>query len=342
MAEAMQQAMLARLSAHLAGALPGVGALRGARRFTGGQSNPTWLIEAETCRLVLRQKPAGAVLPSAHAIDREFRLLNALVPTPVPVPRPLLYCDDPAVIGAEFYLMAHVEGVVHWNAALPDQPPGLRAPITLAMVDTLAALHAVDWRAAGLGDFGRAGDYAARQIARWTRQFRATEDGSFPGVPALIARLERSLPADDGGAVLVHGDFRIDNLIFARDSDRVLAVLDWELATIGHPLADLAYLLLHHRLPGSGVFHGLGGVDRGGAGLPGEAAIVARYAAAAGLGTMPDLGFWIGLSAFRLAAILEGVRARIEAGNAADPARGRRLITAIPDLVAIGLDSVPG
>lgn len=340
MAERMAPEALARLSTWLAGAAPGIGPLDGARRFSGGQSNPTWLVEAGPRRLVLRQKPEGVTLPSAHAIDREFRLLKALAGTAVPVPQPLVYCDDPDVIGAPFYLMAHVEGVVHWDAALPDQPRDLRGPVMLAMIDTLAALHGFDWKAAGLTDFGRPGDYAARQIARWTRQFRATEDGRFPRMQDLGTRLVSATPPEDGRVVLVHGDFRIDNLIYRRDSAEVLAVLDWELATIGHPFADLAYLLVHHRLPGTGVFHGLGGVDRRAAGLPDETAIIARYCAAAGLAKVPDLGFWIGLSAFRLAAILEGVRARIKAGNAADAARGRRLVTAIPDLIAIGLDAL--
>lgn len=329
---------LDRLSDYLTARLPNLPRLTGAQQFSGGQSNPTYLLKAGDRRFVLRRKPGGAILPSAHAIDREFRLLTALAPTDVPVAPALHYATDETVIGSEFYLMEFVDGVVHWNPALPEMDPAQRRPVTFAMVDTLAALHRVDWRAAGLADFGKPNDYAARQIARWSRQFRATEDGSYPDMERLIAQLEADLPADDGRATLVHGDFRIDNLMFRSGSDEVLAVLDWELATIGHPFADLAYMLMHHRLPNDSVFHGLGGVDRAAEGLPGEAQIIARYADRIGMSDAPPLDFWISLSAFRLAAILEGVRARIEEGNASDPERGRKLIRTIPDLIALGLN----
>lgn len=334
----MEPQQLDRLSDYLAAELPGFPRLTGMKQFSGGQSNPTYLLEAGADRFVLRQKPGGPILPSAHAIDREYRLLTALADTPVAVARAQLYCGDPAVIGAEFYVMDFVDGQVNWNPALPDLDPALRGPVTMAMVDTLAALHRVDWQGIGLADFGKPADYAGRQIARWTRQFAATEDGSFPQMKVLIGRLETSLPPDDGRAALVHGDYRIDNLMYRRGSDQVLAVLDWELATIGHPFADLAYMLMHHRLPNAGVFHGLGGVDRSAAGLPDEGAIIARYKSRMGIDHIPDLDFWISLAAFRLAAILEGVRARIEEGNASDPERGRKLVKVIPELIALGLN----
>ena len=329
---------LDRLSDYLAAAVPGFPRVTDAQQFTGGQSNPTYLLTAGDRRFVLRRKPAGPILPSAHAIDREFRLLAALAPTDVPVATALHYAADQTVIGSEFYLMDFVDGVVHWNPALPEMERAQRTPVTFAMVDTLAALHGVDWRGAGLADFGKPNDYAARQIARWSRQVRATEDGSSPEMERLIARLEDRLPPDDGRATLVHGDFRIDNLMYAKCGARVLAVLDWELATIGHPFADLAYMLMHHRLDNAGVFHGLGGVDRAAEGLPSEAEIIARYAETAGLDDTPALEFWISLSAFRLAAILEGVRARIAEGNASDPERGRKLVQTIPELLDLGLN----
>lgn len=318
--------------------IPGFAGLVDSKRFSGGQSNPTYLLTAASGRYVLRRKPRGAILPSAHAIDREYRLLQALQPTAVPVATPLHYCHDAGVIGAEFYVMDFLDGVLHWDPALPDLAGALRRPATLAMVDALAALHRVDWQAAGLADFGKPGDYAARQIARWSRQFRATQDGSYPQMERLIARLQANLPVDDGRATLVHGDYRIDNLMYQRDSADVMAVLDWELATIGHPFADLAYMLMHHRLPNDGVFHGLGGIDREARSLPSADDITARYARGIGADRIDNLDFWISLAAFRLAAILEGVRARIEAGNASDPDRGRRLVATIPDLIEMGLN----
>ena len=334
----MEQAEFDALATYLPRHVPGFAGLNEAKRFSGGQSNPTYLLIALSGRYVLRRKPGGPILPSAHAIDREYRLLKALDATAVPVARALHYCEDAAVIGAEFYVMAFLDGVLHWDPALPGLPPELRRPATFAMVDTLAALHKVDWRAAGLGDFGKPGDYAARQLARWTRQFRATQDGSYPRMEKLISHLEENLPPEDGRASLVHGDFRIDNLMYEKNSAEVLAVLDWELATIGHPFADLAYMLMHHRLPNTGVFHGLAGIDREKQHLPGQAEIVERYRQGVGIGRMGDLNFWISLSAFRLAAILEGVRARIEEGNASDPERGRRLIKSIPELIEMGLN----
>lgn len=333
----MNKDTLARLADYLTHYVPGSWSGLRATKFAAGQSNPTYLIASSSRRVVLRRKPSGPLLPSAHAIDREFRLLRALAQTDVPVAHALHYCDDETVIGSEFYVMEFVAGAVHWDPALPLVERSLRGSITEAMVDTLAALHRVDWRAAGLSDFGRPNDYAARQLNRWSRQFRATQDGSYPEMETLIRHLEQMLPADDGLASLVHGDFRIDNLMYEEGSARVLAVLDWELATIGHPFADLAYMLMHHRLPNAGAFRGLGGIDRQAVGLPSESGIVARYAAATGF-AVPALGFWISLSAFRLASILEGVRARIAEGNASDPERGRRLVQAIPDLIAIGLD----
>lgn len=334
----MEPNEFAALAAYLPDHVPGFSGLRDTTRFSGGQSNPTYLLVADTGRYVLRRKPGGVILPSAHAIDREYRLLRALDPTPVPVARALHYCTDPAIIGAEFYVMGFLDGVLHWDPALPDLSPDLRRPATLAMVDTLAALHSVDWRAAGLGDFGKPGDYAGRQVARWSRQFRATQDDSYPQMEHLIGYLEANLPPEDGRAALVHGDFRIDNLMYHQDSAQVMAVLDWELATIGHPFADLAYMLMHHRLPNSGVFHGLAGIDRAQQNLPSEAQIVARYQQGIGADHIDNLDFWISLSAFRLAAILEGVRARIHAGNASDPERGRKLVETIPALIEMGLN----
>lgn len=341
-AEGIEAEALTRLQAYLDAQVPWLGRLREARKFSGGQSNPTYLLEGEGGRCVLRRKPAGVTLPSAHAIDREFRLLTALAGTAVPVAGALAYCDDAAVIGSEFYLMEFVDGVVHWDAALPDVAVDRRRAVTFAMTDTLATLHNVDWADVGLSDFGRTENYAARQIGRWKRQYHAARPTAEPDIETLVDWLEAHLPPEDGAATLVHGDFRIDNLMYHREGAHVAAVLDWELSTLGHPLSDLAYLLLHHRLSNDGVFKGLGGIDRARAQLPSEAEIIARYCDRTGRTTPPALTFWIALSAFRLVAILEGVKARIRQGNAANPERGRELVSAIPELTALALDEIRG
>jgi aminoglycoside phosphotransferase (APT) family kinase protein len=336
----MDAEALGRLQAYIDAQVPAIGHLREARNFSGGQSNPTYLLDGDCRRCVLRRKPAGVTLPSAHAIDREYRLLTALADTEVPVAGTLAYCDDPAVIGSEFYLMEFVDGVVHWDAALPGHEPCRRRPVVFAMTDTLAALHKVDWARAGLSDFGRTDGFATRQIGRWKRQYHASRSTADAGIERLLGWLETHVPAEDDSVTLVHGDYRIDNLMYHRDGAEVAAVLDWELSTLGHPLSDLAYLLLHHRLSNDGVFKGLGGVDRAGHNLPSEAEIIDRYCARTGRHAPLHLTFWIALSAFRLVAILEGVNARIRQGNAANPDRGRELVSAIPELTGLALNEV--
>lgn len=331
----MDDGRILRLDRYLAAQRLGIGSVQALTKFSGGQSNPTYLLECTSGRYVLRRKPSGAILPSAHAIDREFRLLRALASTDVPVARAVHYCGDPEILGTAFYIMSHVDGVVYWDAALPELAVSHRAGIFHAMADTLAALHHVDWQAAGLADFGKPSGYAARQTALWTRQYLASEPGEMTRVMAIVDWLSAHIPQDDRRATLVHGDFRIDNLMFSRADDRVLAVLDWELATLGHPCADLAYMVMHHRLANDGVFRGLGGIDRTQAGLPAEDALIARYCESVGQPRPKDLSFWIVLASFRLIAILEGVNARIRQGNAADPERGKDLVKAIPDLLRI-------
>ncbi|RNC93930.1 MAG: phosphotransferase family protein [Oricola sp.] len=328
---------LEALEAYLSPRIIGLSGLRKATKFSGGQSNPTFLIEADSGRYVLRRKPPGKILPSAHAVDREYRVIAALAETDVPVAPALHLCEDDAVIGSAFYVMGFVDGVVHWDPALPDLEPGLRRPATLAMIETLARLHSLDPAAVGLADYGRPAGYAGRQIARWTKQYQASAEKTDPHMEELIGWLHENQPAEDGRASIVHGDYRIDNLIYAPGSANVRAVLDWELSTIGHPFADIAYVLLHHKLPRDSVFKGLAGHDRDALGLPHEAEIIEHYCNRLGVASIDALDFWVSLSAFRLATILEGVAARIRAGNASDPERGRRLVNAIPDLIALGL-----
>ena len=305
----------AALAAALEANVPGVRGPLTATKFKGGQSNPTYRLDAASGPLVLRRKPPGALLASAHAVDREFRVLRALQGR-VPVATPRWLCSDDAVIGSMFYVMDFVDGRVEWDPALPNHAPEQRAAHFESIIDTLAAIHGVDVAAAGLADFGKPGNYFARQIARWSEQYAQSRTRDIPAMDALIHELPKRCPADDGVVALVHGDFRIDNLMWAKDAPRVLAVMDWELATLGHPLADLGYFCMALRLPRNPALPGLAGMDRAALGIPSEGALLARYAAMTGRAIPEDWGFVLAFSFFRLAAIAQGVAKRAEQGNA--------------------------
>ena len=309
-----------------------------ATKFATGQSNPTYLIEAASGRYVLRRKPPGKLLKSAHMIEREFRVLRALEGTGFPAPRALALCEDESVIGTAFYLMAHVEGRIFWNPALPELERDERGRIFDAMNEGLAKLHAIDVAAAGLSDFGKPGSYFARQLQRWTEQYRASETETIEDMDNLIVWLGRHVPADDGRVALVHGDWRIDNMIFDPRSPRLLAVLDWELSTLGHPFADLAYQCMYWRMPNAS--NGLGGVDRAVQGLPSEAEYVAAYCRRAGLEGIPDWTFLIAFSFFRIIAIAQGVYKRSLDGNASNPKRARQYGKAVPMMARLAMEAV--
>jgi aminoglycoside phosphotransferase (APT) family kinase protein len=287
-----------------------------ATKFKGGQSNPTYRIDAASGTYVLRRKPPGPLLPSAHAVDREFRVLQALHGGAAPAARPLHLCADDAVIGSMFYLMAFVDGRIFWDPSLPDLSPPERGDIYGAIVDAMAALHAIDPAAVGLADYGKPGNYFERQLRRWGEQYRASETRAIPAMDALIAALPARCPADDGSVALVHGDFRIDNLMFHPTEPRVLAIVDWELSTLGHPLADLGYFCMALRLPRNPALPGLAGLDRAALGIPDETALLARYSQATGRPIPADWPFVLAFSFFRLAAIAQGVAKRAEQGNA--------------------------
>jgi aminoglycoside phosphotransferase (APT) family kinase protein len=284
-------------------------------QFAGGQSNPTYLVTAGGERYVLRRKPPGALLPSAHAVDREFRIMRALAHSGVPVPQVIVLCEDPAVIGTAFMLMEYVQGRVFWDATLP----GLEAAERLALYDELnrviAALHAVDYGAVGLADYGRPGNYLKRQIDRWTRQYRAAATEPIEAMERLIEWLPAHVPESDETTV-VHGDYRIDNVIFHPTEPRILAVLDWELSTLGHPLADLAYHVMTWRVT-PGEFRGMRGADLAALGIPDEAAYVAAYCRRTGRAGIADWDYYLAFNMFRMAAILQGILARALQGNAA-------------------------
>ena len=306
---------LPALAAYLAARGLGDAAGLRAQPLAGGQSNPTFLLEDATGRRVLRKQPPGTLLPSAHAVDREYRVMSALADTAVPVPRMLHYCEDRSVIGTPFYLMSYAQGRVFMDPALPGLAPSERAAIYAEAGRVLAALHAVVPGQVGLDGYGRAGDYYARQVARWSRQYRDTETGPIAAMDALIDWLPCHLPADDGQVCLVHGDYRIDNLVFEAGAPRAIALLDWELSTLGHPLADLAYHCMCWRIPPS-LWRGIAGLDLRALGIPDEAAFVAAYCRERGIGAPPNWDFYLAYSFFRIAAILQGVYARGQAGNA--------------------------
>ena len=285
-------------------------------QFKGGQSNPTYLVTAGERRYVLRRKPPGKLLPSAHAVDREYRVISALAGSDVPVPRTYALCEDEAVIGTAFYLMDYVAGRVFWDPLLPDASPAERSAIHDEVNRVIAALHCVQPAQVGLGDFGKTGEYIARQVARWSKQYQASETEKIEAMDNLIAWLPANIPAADETRI-VHGDYRIDNVIFHPVEPRVVAVLDWELSTLGHPLADFAYHCMVWRIP-PGVFRGLAGADFAGLGIPTEQAYLQRYCERTGRASVAerDWEYYIAYNLFRIAAIAQGVMARALQGNA--------------------------
>jgi aminoglycoside phosphotransferase (APT) family kinase protein len=302
-------------------------------QFNGGQSNPTYRLTTPDAQYVLRRKPPGPLVKGAHDVLREARVLTALAPTPVPVPAVLGVCDDDAVLGSAFYVMALVEGRIVWDAGFGAVPREERAAYFDAMNATIAALHAVDVEAAGLGDYGRPGNYFQRQIARWTRQYQEDDlAGRDPAMDALVEWLPGAVPAGDETRV-VHGDFRCDNMIFHPTEPRVVAVLDWELSTLGHPLADFAYHAMMYRMPPD-IVAGLGGADPVALGLPTEAEYIAAYCARTGRAAIADWDFYVAFNFFRLAAIFHGIKGRVLRGTA-NNAQARERAEAFPRLAAL-------
>jgi aminoglycoside phosphotransferase (APT) family kinase protein len=308
---------VAALEAYLGASVPGFRGPLTARRFSGGQSNPTYLLLADDRKYVLRQKPKGALLPSAHAIDREYRVMRALHGTGVPVPEMLTLCEDASVIGAAFYVMAHVEGRIFWDPTLPELSRPERAAVYDDMGRVVANLHSVDYVRLGLADYGRPGHYLERQIGRWSKQYLASQTQPIEAMDRLIDWLPRHLPPA-GATALVHGDLRLDNMIFDPREPRVVALLDWELSTLGDPLADFGYHMLTWILRPQ-EFRGMAGADLEALGIPKAEDYLQRYAERRGLGKI-EPALWeyhLVYNLFRLAAILQGIAKRAEDGSAA-------------------------
>lgn len=307
-----------RLAAYLEQHIEGFVGPISSRKFSDGQSNPTYLIEAANSRYVLRRQPPGELLKSAHAVDREFRVISALQATDVPVPRTYHLCLDPSIIGNIFFVMEFMEARVFWDPALPELSVAERRAVYHEMNRVLAALHSVDIAGVGLSDYGRPSNYFERQVDRWTKQYRAAETELIPEMEALITWLPKNLPADDGRVSIAHGDFRLDNMMFAKDTPNVVALLDWELSTLGHPFADLAYQCMQLRMPQGGLLSGLGGLDREALGIPSEEAYVAEYCQRMNIDTIPHWNYYLAFSFFRLASILQGVKKRAIDGNSSN------------------------
>jgi aminoglycoside phosphotransferase (APT) family kinase protein len=322
------------LSVYLGKNVPDFDGLDAITRFSDGQSNPTYKVTSKGRDFVLRAKPTGELLRSAHQVDREFRVMSALAGTGVPVPKMLHLSDDDSPIGTMFFVMEMLNGRVFWDPALPEITAADRSTYYEAMVDVLARLHSVDPGSAGLQGFGAPGNYFARQVGRWTKQYRAAELEKQPQVDWLIDWLADNMPDDDGQLCIVHGDYRLDNLMFAPDASRIIGVLDWELSTLGHPMADLAYQCMGLRLPDWGIARGLADRDRAALRIPSEQEYVATYCDRRAIAAPDNWNFFITFSYFRLIAILQGVIRRAVDGNASNPGDMDKMRAVVPVLAS--------
>lgn len=327
------------VAAWLADNMPGFEGPIEAEKFAGGQSNPTFGLTARSGRYVLRRKPPGVLLKSAHAVDREFRVQQALADSDVPVAKMHVLCDDDDVIGSMFYVMERVDGRNFDDPRLDDMSNAERTAIFDQMNKVLAAIHSVDIDAVGLSDYGPEGNYFERQVGRWTKQYRASETETVPAMDQLIDWLAANMPEDDGKRTLVHGDYRLDNLLFAPEGTDCIAVLDWELSTIGHPYADLAAVIMQWQMPPGGSGRGLQGVDRASLGIPSDREFIGAYCKRMGLPGIDRFGFYLAFCFFRMAAIIQGVKKRGLDGNASDPERAAKMGTYVPLFAQAGLEA---
>lgn len=332
----------AALSDYLSQHVPDFCGPLSAEKFKGGQSNPTYLIRAASGNYVLRRKPPGVLLASAHAVDREFRVLSALSPTDVPVAKPLHYCSDDAIIGSAFYVMEYVDGRVFWNPALPEIAVHERAAYYQEIARVLGNIHRLNPNDIGLGDYGKPGNYFARQLKRWGEQYQQSATEVIPAMDQLIEKLNARVPPDNESApALVHGDFRVDNLMFHPTEPKIIAVMDWELSTLGEALSDAGYFCMALRLPANPTLPGLAGKDRTEIGVPQESEWLSDYFSSSGREKPADWPFYLAFNFFRLAAIAQGVKKRAALGNASN-ARANDVGAMVGLLAKQGLAALDG
>jgi len=342
MSDTTQTLDVKAVDTYLTAHLPGYQGPLEAQKFDVGQSNPTYMLKTPARNYVLRRKPPGVLLKSAHAVDREFRVQSALAGSDVPVARMHLLCEDDDVIGSAFYIMDHIVGRNFNDPTMQGVDNETRGAVIDDMNRVLAAMHMVDIDAVGLSDFGPPGNYVERQVGRWSKQYFASETEKLPQMDELIAALGTGLPADDGQRTLVHGDYRIDNMMFEANGPKCLAVLDWELSTIGHPYADLASVIMQWQMPAGPERRGLEGVDRVAMGLPSDEAFIAQYCQRRGLDGIDDFDFYLAFCFFRMAAIIQGVLKRALDGNASNPERALEMGKHVPAFAAHGLRVLKG
>ncbi|MAY88533.1 MAG: phosphotransferase family protein [Pseudooceanicola sp.] len=330
------------VAAYLAEHLPGFEGPIEAEKFDVGQSNPTFLLKTPARNYVLRRKPPGVLLKSAHAVDREFRVQRALADTDVPVAKMHVLCEDDSVIGSAFYIMDHMDGRNFRQPTLDELDKADRGAVIDDMNRVLAALHMVDVDAVGLSDYGPPGNYFERQVGRWSKQYRASETETIPAMDQLMQNLAARMPEDDGQRTLVHGDYRIDNMMFSKTGTNCIAVLDWELSTIGHPYADLASVIMQWQMPAGTEGRGLAGIDRAALGLPTDQEFIAAYCKRRGLDGIDDFGFYLAFCFFRMAGIIQGVLKRALDGNASNPERAMKVGAYVPMFAERGLQALRG
>lgn len=340
MSKNTQQLDTSTLGKYLVDHIPGFTLPITVDKFDGGQSNPTFKLSTPDNAYVLRRKPPGELLKSAHAVDREFRVISALADTDVPVPKTYVLCEDDDVIGSMFYVMEYKEGRILWDPLLPEAADNAeRSAVYDAMNQTMAALHNVNVDKVGLTDYGRPGNYFERQLNRWSKQYKASETENIEAMNTLMVWLADKMPEDDGTVGLVHGDYRLDNMMFHPTEPRVIALLDWELSTLGHPLADLANQCMAWMLPREGSIKGLAGIDRAALGIPSDEEYIARYCERTGREGIENWSFYLVFSLFRLAAIVQGIRKRAQIGTASSAEADSRGNMVLP-LAAMALELI--